>query len=200
MIVVLGRPGLDERGGLAHRAGRIAAAAARAGAGVELVGSVTDDDAGDATITALGRAGIGHAALLRMPGSGAPRLDAADIELGLRYVTECRVLVVTDALDGPALAAAVDGARYHRAPLIIAAEQDASAALALPDDATVLAAPAEEDGAFAELVGRYAALLDSGRGATDAWRDAIAATGWHEADADDAADGDATDDAADEAP
>ncbi len=184
MIVVLGRPGLDERGTLARRAGRIAAAAAAQGAGVELVGSVTDDDAGDATITALGREGIGHAALLRMQTSGEPRLDAADIELGLRYVTECRVLVIADALDDAALAAAVDGARYHGAALIVAAEQAASAAPSLPADATVLAPPEGDDGAFAELVGRYAALLHSGRAPEDAWRDAISATGWQEAAAD----------------
>ena len=202
MNVVLGRPWLDARGTLAPRAGRIAAAAAAQGAGVELVGSVADDDAGDAAITELGKAGIGHAALLRMPVGGPvnaqPRLDAADIELGLRYVTECRVLVIADALDGAALAAAIDGARYHGAALVVAspalpdhatvlADPDASAtphaadpAPTLPDHATVLAAPDDDDGAFADLVGRYAAQLDAGRAAADAWRDALAATGWHE--------------------
>jgi hypothetical protein len=181
VIVVLGRPRLDERGALDGRAGRIAVAATAAGAKVELVGSVTDDERGDATITQLGRDGIGHAALLRMPGSGTPRLDAADIELGLSYVGDCRVLVVADALDGAALGAAVDGATYHRAALVVAAPLDAAgAAPPLPDDATVLDVPAdtEDDAAFAALVGRYAALLDAGRGASDAWRDAIAATGW----------------------
>ena len=200
MIVVLGRPGLDARGALAPRAGRIAAAAAAQGAGVELVGSVADDDATDAAITELGKAGIGHAALLRMPVGGPvnaqPRLDAADIELGLRYVTECRVLVIADALDGAALAAAIDGARYHGAALVVAAPHAADASAApnaadaaphaadpaptLPDHATVLAAPDDDDGAFADLVGRYAAQLDAGRAAADAWRDALAATGWHE--------------------
>ena len=62
---------------------------------------------------ALGVAGVGHAALLRDPAgvtprvdsdgieTGAPlaRLDAADIDLGLRYVPDCRVLVVADPLD-----------------------------------------------------------------------------------------------------
>jgi hypothetical protein len=194
VIVVLGRPELDERGSLVRRAGRIAAAAAAGGAAVELVGSVTDDTAGDATITELGRAGIGHAALLRMPTSGEPRLDAADIELGLRYVNDCRVLVIAEALEGAALAAAVDGATYHRAQLIVAAPRAASAAPQLPEDATVLAAPDEDDAAFAELVGRYAVQLDAGRGAADAWRDAISATGWEEAVGDDAAMGDSATD------
>ena len=182
MIVVLGRPDLDERGLLARRAGRVAAAAAAEGAAVELVGSVTDDAAGDATITELGREGIGHAALLRMPTSGEPRLDGADIELGLRYVSDCRVLVVTESLDDAALDAAIDGATYHRAQLVVAAPLAAAAAAQLPEEATVLAPPDEDDGAFADLVGRYAAQLDAGRGAADAWRDAITATGWEEAD------------------
>jgi len=185
VIVVLGRPELDERGALSGRAGRVAAAAAGAGAGVELVGSVSDDARGDAAITALGRVRIGHAAVLRMPSSGAPRLDAADIELGLRYVTECRVLVITDALDELALNAALDGARYHRAALVLAATQ---AGLPmedeLPEQTTVLSAPDEDDGAFAALVGRYAAQLDAGREAADAWSDALNATGWEAAEDD----------------
>ncbi len=179
MIVVLGRPRLDVRGALTGRAGRIAAVATAGGAGVELVGSVTDDAAGDAAITELGRARIGHAAVLRMPGANEPRLDASDIELGLRYITECRVLVVADELDGPALSAAVDGGRYHAAALIVAAPI-ASDVSDMPADATVLAAPAEDDSAFAGLVGRYAVHLDAGRGAADAWRDALSATGWEE--------------------
>jgi hypothetical protein len=145
------------------------------------VGSVSDDVKGDATITQLGREGIGHAALLRMPTSGAPRLDAADIELGLRYVSDCRVLVVADSLDSAALAAAVEGASYHRAPLVIAASMNAEAEASMPEDATLLEPPEDvEDAAFAALVGNYVAQLDAGRGAADAWRDALTASGWAE--------------------
>ena len=179
MIVVLGRPQLDERGALSGRAGRIAAAAAGAGAGVEIVGGVIDDGTGDATITALGRQRIGHAAVLRTSQAGEPQLDAADIELALRYLTECRVLVIADPLGDAALATAIDGARYHGAELVVAATQ-----ARLPDDdgmpehSTVLDAPDEDDGAFAGLVGRYAAQLEAGRESADAWRDALDATGW----------------------
>ena len=51
----------------------------------------------------------------------------------------------------------------------------------LPDHATVLSAPEEDAGAFAELVGRYVASLDTGADPADAWRDALAATGWEPA-------------------
>ena len=81
-----------------------------------------------------------------------------------------------------ALAAALDGARYHGAALVVAATQPR-----LPDDdrlpehTTVLEAPDEDDGAFAGLVGRYAAQLDAGGDSADAWRDALEATGWEAA-------------------
>jgi hypothetical protein len=190
VIVVLGRPGLDERGALDRLAGAIAAAAMQAGIPVELVGSVADDATGDATITELGRRGIGHAAVLRMPANGdrdgdrdgTTRLDAADIELGLRYVNDCRVLVVADRLDEAGLAAAIGGARYHSAQLVLTAAPGAAARAQLPVDATVLESPDEDEGAFAQLVGRYAAQLDAGRGPADAWRDAVAATGWEQSE------------------
>lgn len=188
MIVVVGRPGLDDGGVLDRLTGRVAAAAATNGARVEIVGSVADDEAGDETIVALGRARVGHAALLRVPGGKVARLDAADIELGLRYVADCRVLVVADELDSAALSAAVDGARYHSARLVITAGI-ADDAIDLPDHATVLAAPDEDAGAFAELVGRYVVRLDAGSDAAGAWRDALSATGWEPA-----ADGDDTGD------
>ncbi|HEY5489510.1 MAG TPA: hypothetical protein VIK00_06685 [Candidatus Limnocylindrales bacterium] len=180
MIVVVGRPGLDDGGELDRLTGRVAAAAATNGARVEIVGSVADDESGDETIVALGRARVGHAALLRVPAGKVARLDAADIELGLRYVADCRVLVVADELDSAALSAAVDGARYHSAQLVIAAGI-ADDAVDLPDHATVLTAPDEDAGAFAELVGRYIGRLDAGSDAADAWRDALSATGWEPA-------------------
>jgi hypothetical protein len=80
---------------------------------------------------------VGHAALLRDPagrtprrpaggvGPGPsapdarlPRLDADDVSLGLRYLPSCRVLVIADALDPRARAAAIDGAAYHGASVI----------------------------------------------------------------------------------
>ncbi|MEO8625147.1 MAG: hypothetical protein ABI452_00455, partial [Candidatus Limnocylindrales bacterium] len=114
MIVILGRPRLDERGGLTGTAGRVALAARAAGAQVAIVGLVADDAAGDATVTELGRAGIGHAALLRQPGGGEVRaLERADIELALRYVPECRVLVAAEPLTDDALGATAEAATYH---------------------------------------------------------------------------------------
>jgi hypothetical protein len=179
VIVVLGRPRLDDNGALADTAGRVAVAAAASGAKVDLVGAVADGAAGDATVVTLGQAGVGHAALLRRPGSGdvAP-LDRADIELGLRYVPECRVLVVAEPLAPAALGAAVDAAAYHSAALIALVPPGVSAPGELPENVTVLEQPDEDEGAFARLVGTYAAGLASGMSASEAWRAAVEKVGW----------------------
>ena len=75
MIVVIGALGLrgtiDEPApdGLAPE---IAAAAAAAGARVELISKAGDDPAGDAVLIALARAGVGHVATLRDPARLTP--------------------------------------------------------------------------------------------------------------------------------
>ncbi|CAN5778933.1 hypothetical protein BH24CHL5_BH24CHL5_10630 [soil metagenome] len=197
MIVVLGRPGLTHDGALDRPAGRIALAAAAAGGRVELVGTVGDDAEGDNVALELGRAGVGHAALLRDPAAATPgptaeagddaprlpRLDAADVELGLRYLADCHVLVLAEPMPPPALAVALDAAAYHGAALIVVTAPTGAAAEqpSLPDEATVLEMPDHDEGAFAELVGRYAALLESGRSAPEAWHDALADSGWEHA-------------------
>ena len=179
MIVVLGRPRLDERGALTGMCGRTALAARSGEARVDIVGAVPDDASGDATAVELGRAGIGHAALLRQPGGGDLRpLDRGDVELGLSYLPECRVLVVAEPLEPSALAAAVDAAAYHRAALIAVIPAGAVAPPDLPEQATLLELPAEDEGAFADLVGHYAAHLAQGTPAAEAWRQAVEQTGW----------------------
>src|SRR5687768_9936471 len=128
MIVVVGRPGLGPNGQLDRLTARIAFAAAGAGGEVELVGSIGDDAEGDDVVVALGRVGIGHAAILRDPAGSTPvasapgepgderdhmrlpRLDAGDVDLGLRYLPECRVLIAAEPLPEDALRVVVDAA------------------------------------------------------------------------------------------
>lgn len=182
MIVVLGRPRLDEAGALADTAGRVAVAARTSGARVDLVGAVADGPTGDATVVALGRAGVGHAALLRRPGEGVLRpLDRGDVDLGLRYLPECRVLVAAEPLEPAAMGAAVDAAAYHGASLIAVVPAGTTSPRDLPATATLLELPDHDDGAFANLVGAYAAGLASGKAASDAWQSAVEQTGWEHA-------------------
>jgi hypothetical protein len=197
VIIVVGRPGLNEEGELAGTVAGVALAAVGAGAQVELVGSVGDDPDGDAAVVELGRRGIGHAALLRdpagvtpraggtqLPGATTgplPRLDAGDIDLGLHYHADCRVIVLAEPVDAEAAAIAADGAEYHRATLVLLMPAGASGPENVPAGTTVLEMPAEDEGAFAALVGRYAALLDAGRPQEDAWQEALAGSGWESA-------------------
>jgi hypothetical protein len=51
----------------------------------------------------------------------------------------------------------------------------------LPANVTLLELPDEDEGAFARLVGAYAAGLASGTAAPDAWRGAVEQTGWESA-------------------
>jgi hypothetical protein len=188
VIVVVGRPGLDANDELDRPAGRIALAAAQAAAHVELVGSIGDDPAGDRVVLALGQAGVGHAALLRDPAAvtpraagpagPVPRLDGNDVELGLAYLADYRVLVVAEPLGEGAIEAAAAAAAFQSAALVVLVAAGASAPAGLPDTATVLDMPAEGNGAFSLLLGHYAAALDAGSDAAAAWQVALAASGW----------------------
>lgn len=214
MIVVLGRPALpatwrSEAGsadgsaaglagrsepGLVGRAARIALAARAHGADVELVGSVGDDAEGDEVMVRLGRAGVGHAAVLRDPAARTPvdeapgllpRLDAADISLGLSYVADCRVLVLAEPLPADAKAVAAEAAAYHGAAVVAISEAGERVVAGLPDDATLFEAPptgeaeARSD-AFDRLVAQYAAGLDRGEPAAVAFHAASASAGWEQ--------------------
>lgn len=164
MIVVLGRPSVHrpQPDGELLPAGLvadIAQAIARSGVAVEVAGSVGDDPEGDRVVVELGRAGIGHAAMLRdpsahtpapgAPASGAPpgvarpwpRLEAADVELALGYLAECRVLVVADTLDPDALAASLRAADYHGASVVIVAPAGSVDPEPLGDRVTLLEQP-----------------------------------------------------------
>ncbi|HYO42123.1 MAG TPA: hypothetical protein VES19_02890, partial [Candidatus Limnocylindrales bacterium] len=195
------------------RAPEIAMAAAARGAQVEVVGRVGDDRAGDALVIALAGAGVGHAAVLRdpvhatpilvpapvdddpdpfaddppvasRPAGGGPRLEPADVALGLSYLTSFDVLIVTDDVPAIALPACVEGMQFADAHLVVIVPPGGLPPETLPADATVLAAPdVADDGAFAALVGAYAAAVDAGEEPAAAFRIATGAVGWETAPA-----------------
>ncbi len=209
MIVVLGRPrvyrpepdGDLAPGGLAVE---LALAAAQAGAEVELVGAVGDDPEGDRIVVELGRGGVGHAALMRDPATRTPmvgqprdvrplpRLDAADVELGLRYQRECRVLVVGAELAPEALAAALEAAEFHSASVIMVASTGTVDPETLGADVTLLERPSIEDAEsvedavvvaandadFGAFVAEYAVRLDRGESPAAAFSAALGDTAW----------------------
>jgi hypothetical protein len=194
VILVVGRPGLDEHDRLDRAAGRIALAAAGAGARVELVGAVGDDADGERVALALGQAGVGHAALLRDPagvtprvggpGGPLPRLEGEDVELGLNYLAECRVLVLAEVPDERVLRVARSTAAYHGAHLIVLQEPGAPSPEETSPQATVLEKPEQDEGAFADVVGLYAARLAAGEEPAQAWQSAVRSVGWERSPAD----------------
>ena len=190
------------------RAPEIALAAAARGAQAEVIGRVGDDRAGDALVIALAGAGVGHAAVLRdpvhatpvvaappvdddpdpfadeapvpaPPSGGGPRLEPADVALGLSYLTSFGVLVVADDVPASALPACVEGAQFAGAHLVVLLAPGRTPPESLPAGSTVLVAPdVADDGAFAALVGAYAAAVDAGEEPAAAFRAATGTVGW----------------------
>ena len=171
MIVVIGELGArGERGATAQA---VAVRAAAVGSRVEIVGLVPDDAEGDRRILAFAAADVGHAAVLR----GVTRaLEAEDVDLALRYLPDIRVIVGV-GLSEAIVAVVSEQAAWSGAALIVVrtgkdqagADADAGAAT-LPEGAVVLEAPpSDPDGTFAGFVGSFAARLDGGATAADAW-------------------------------
>lgn len=154
------------------------------GASAQLVAKVGDDALGDGVLAALARDGVGHVAVIRDAAQASPDevpvLDGPDIELALRYLADFRVLVAVDLPPGESLDAAGAAASFVDAhSIVLVADRDRPG----PDWAgTVLVRPsADPDGAFARLVAGYAAGLDGGREAGEAFAAAVDAGGWEPA-------------------
>jgi hypothetical protein len=202
VIVVVGSPAWRDADppGPAGLACGIASAAAARGRRVELVGRIGDDARGDSLVIALARASVGHAAILRDPSrptalvavapepdevtdedpahgaapSTAAQLEPADVSLALSYLTAFAVLVVTDDVPAQALSAAVDGAAFAGAHLVLLLATGTPPPDGLPESSTVLAVPDDaEAGAFGTVVGVYAEGLDAGLDPARAFRAAI---------------------------
>jgi ribokinase len=131
--------------------------------------SVADDDA-DPTALLVADREVPRA----MP--DGPRLEPADVSLGLEYLTAFDVLVVTDEVPAAVLPVAIEAAAFATASVIVLLAPG-SPLPTLPDDAVVLEAPSVDEGPFAELVARVAVELDAGRSARDALGGAVRA-GW----------------------
>jgi sugar/nucleoside kinase (ribokinase family) len=184
----------------------IAAAAATTSGDVQLVGKTGDDPAGEAVLLDLAGRGVGHVAMLRDPsrptpvwpdpdadaaafdepgddepsaGSpDAPVLEAADLELALRYLPDYRVLVIADALPPAAIDVAVAAAGWSGAALIVVIAAGTTPP-ELTGEATVLEAPTTDpDDEFAAIVGAYAAALDRGEEPAEAFATASTGGGW----------------------
>ena len=138
-----------------------------------LAGPAADDDSPE-----LDDADRGTLVLPADP-AGRPSLDTGDIDLALRFLPQAGVIVLADALSDAAIAAAAEGAAYATARLIVLVPSGAKPPV-VPADATVLEAPADDDGSFGRLVGVFAGSLDAGLDPKAAFNEAVAAAGWEQ--------------------
>ena len=92
------------------------------------------------------------------------------MSLALRYLPGYDVIVVTDDVSDDVLPVAAEAAEFAGAHLVVLVGEGSARSDALPADAVVLQAPTEDpDGAFATLIGVYAAALDAGESPADAF-------------------------------
>lgn len=115
----------------------------------------------------------------RQPASLGFSLDAADVELALRYLTTFSVIVLSLPADTEMARVVTAAAGWADARLIVVVGSGEPVPDGLPPDAIVLEAPDEDpDGVFAELVGAFAAALDDGGDPAAAFEASMAEAGW----------------------
>ena len=113
MIVTCGALGDSNGRGVSTAA--VARRAAANGASVQVVGVLPEGPGADRLLLELAGEGIGHAAVLREP---ARELEAADLDLALRYLPEVRVVVIVE-VPAPIVAVAADRTQWSGAALVV---------------------------------------------------------------------------------
>jgi hypothetical protein len=175
-VIVVGVLGMDD--GLAVEVARRAAAT---GARTEVVGVAPPAGEGDRLLLELAAASIGHATVTR---SAARGIEAADLELALRYLPDVRAIVLVRP-SANLLAPATAAAAWSGSTLVAVGPLDADGT-ALIDAATagaprsrgpiVLEPPSRDpDGAFAGLVAALVTRLDAGEDPAAAWQSTVEA-------------------------
>ncbi len=108
----------------------------------------------------------------------AASLEPADLSLGLRYLRDFDVLVAVEPLPAGGSAVVADAASFAGAAVVVVVDPG-SPAPSTYGEATLIEAPADDpEGAFARLVGHYAAALDRGVTPAEAFRGVTDEGGW----------------------
>jgi sugar/nucleoside kinase (ribokinase family) len=110
------------------------------------------------------------------PAAPRPTLDAADVELALRYLSDYRVIVVIHPADAGIVREAVAATAWASAHLVVVSEPGAATPGDLPTDSVLLAASDDAE-AVASLLGRYAAAIDGGEAPAEAFQATLGAIG-----------------------
>jgi hypothetical protein len=126
-----------------------------------------------------------HAEALDSVVARGQALDAVDVELALRYLTTFSVIVLGEPADDEMLRVVTAATEWADAVPIVVVPPGMPAPGDLPADAIVFEAPDEDpDGAFAGMVGAFAAALDDGDDPAIAFRSTVEAEGWTQAPVD----------------
>jgi hypothetical protein len=113
------------------------------------------------------------------PASDTHDLEAEDVEMALRYLGEIAVLVVADPVAADVMAVVAAAAGWTDSRLVVVVSHETSELTDLPRDAVAFQAPdSDADGAFASMVGSFAAALDDGADPAAAIRSTVDAKGW----------------------
>ena len=107
------------------------------------------------------------------PAALRPTLDAADVSLALRYLTDFEVLVAVHP-SSELLAEAVSAAGWAGARLVVVVEPEGDVPAGVPAEALVVAAAVDDVDGVGARIGRYAAALSRGDDAAAAYRDLTA--------------------------
>ena len=180
-VELVGTAGEDEAGDV------LLSALAKAGvghvavlrkAGVRTPTVVATDDHADSSVEAPSALDEAESDFATAAGIAAP-LDAGDVDLALRYLTESAVLVLAGGVDPGVARVVANAASWAAARLIVVVPTDEQEPAGLPQDAIVFAAPdTDPDGVFAAMVGSFAAALDDGDDPAAAFRSSLDSTGW----------------------
>lgn len=121
----------------------------------------------------------------RVPAPAEATLEAADVDLALRYLSDLGVIVLAEPAGADVVRVITAAANWSDARLIVVVSAGESAPDGLPPDAIVFEAPdADPDNAFATMVGSFAAALDNGGDPGEAFRSTVDSGGWTAALAD----------------
>jgi hypothetical protein len=135
-----------------------------------MVGVAPAGAEGDAWLLELAAAGIGHATVVR---SAAHDLDAADVDLALRYLPDVHAIVLV-APDQSLIAPAAAASGWSGAGLVVIARKSGDIdADATPQAVVLEPPPVDRDGTFAGLVAALAARLDAGDDPKTAWQSTV---------------------------
>ena len=148
-------------------------------------------DAGMRTPVAVQPVELGDAAVQEVTGEnptqavvgeatdGRSGLDAGDIDLALRYLTNFSVVVLADGSDSEIARVVTSAADWADARLVVVVPAGGAIPDGLPPNAIVFESPeADPDGVFAGMVGSFAAALDDGSEPADAFKATVEDAGW----------------------